>query len=265
MTIRLGICAFAVLLFSLTSQTASAACGQNDLACQKFTGKSAVKKTVKRRKRATYRKRRKTRKARRTVIQERNTVVPAVATTTATSVATQEPTSANISTSQPTARLTRLQPGAITDAPRDLPDLKFSTGDQVEIATAKCSPIERSNRRVTCAVAVHRLAMTSEAGAGCVGSLGLRKIEFVKSEQGNWINEDSIALCGGRLLRRTELFPVAINGSPRYALREQFQMLGGDRNCAAPYLRSRRPLQKSYIPGNDRDSRGLRCGTVASR
>lgn len=265
MTIRLGACAFVALLVSFTAQTASAACGQNDLACQKFSGNSAAKTSKTQRKRATYRTRRKTRQARRTVIQKRNAVVPAIANATSAPARFQEPMSAKISTSLPTANLIRLQPGAIKEAPENLPNLKFGTGDQVEIATVKCSAIERSNRRVTCAVAVHRLALTSEAGAGCVGSLGLRKVDFVKSEEGNWINEDSIALCGGRLLRRTELFPVSINGTPHYALREEYQMLGGDRTCAAPYLKSRRPLRKSYMPGSASKNRRLQCGAVASR
>ncbi|MFT5508313.1 MAG: hypothetical protein ACI89J_001387 [Hyphomicrobiaceae bacterium] len=265
MTIRLGTCALAVAIFSFAPQSASAQCASNDLACQKFGSNSAPKKSTSRRKRATYRSRKKTR---RVATRRRNTVVPTAAVASVASVtatATPKTTTANIATSLPVANLTRLQPGAISEAPKHLPNLKFGSGDQVEIVTAKCNPIERSNRRVACAVAVHRLAITSEAGAGCVASLGLREIEFVKTEQGNWVSEDSIALCGGRLLRRTELFPVAVNDSPRYALREEYQMLGGDRACAAPYLRSRRPLRKSYMPGGNRSTRGLHCGTVASR
>jgi hypothetical protein len=107
--------------------------------------------------------------------------------------------------------------------------------------------------------------MTSEAGAGCLGSLGLRKITFARSEDGRWVNEDSIALCGGRLLRRSEMVPVAVDGQPHYALREAYQMLGGDRTCAAPYLRSRRPLRKTYLPASSQSSMRLPCGTVASR
>jgi hypothetical protein len=262
MTIRLGACALAVAIFCFAPLSASAQCAQNDLACLKFGDKSAYEKPASRRKRATYRSRR---KARRAAARRRNTAVPTAAVASVTSTATPKTTTANIATSLPVVNLTRLQPGAISEAPKNLPNLKFGSGDRVEIATAKCNPVERSNRRVSCAVAVHRLAITSEAGAGCVASLGLREVEFVKTEQGNWVSEDSIALCGGRLLRRTELFPVAINDSPRYALREEYQMLGGDRTCAAPYLRSRRPLRKSYMPGGNRSTRSLHCGTVASR
>lgn len=270
MIIRLGACALAIAIFSFVPHSASARCEPNDYVCQKFSAKSTVKKSANRRKRATYRSRKKTR---RVATRRRNTAVPTAAVASVavasvasiTATATPKTTTATIATSLPVANLTRLQPGAIREAPKHLPNLKFGSGDQVEIVTAKCNPIERSNRRVACAVAVHRLAITSEAGAGCVASLGLREVEFVKTEQGNWVSEDSIALCGGRLLRRTELFPVAVNDSPRYALREEYQMLGGDRACAAPYLRSRRPLLKSYMPGGNRSTRGLHCGTVASR
>ena len=89
--------------------------------------------------------------------------------------------------------------------------------------------------------------------------------KFARSQAGGWFNEDSIALCGGRLLRRTELFPVAVDGQPQYALREVYKMLGGDSTCAAPYLRSRQPLRKAYLPSGARRFSDLQCGVVASR
>jgi hypothetical protein len=177
-----------------------------------------------------------------------------------------QPLKKGVSVAAPIMELTRLQPGAIQDAPKDPGGLIFGADDKVEVASATCRLVEHSTRRITCAVAVHSVKLTSNIGAGCTGTLSLRNLEFVKGEDGRWMNEDSISICGGRLLRQAELFPVAINGTPRYALREEYQMLSGDRACAAPYLRSRQPLSKSYMPANaERSRNSLRCGVVAAR
>ncbi len=170
-----------------------------------------------------------------------------------------------IEPSQPQARIGRLEAGAIQEPPRDLASLVFGSSDRVEMATAKCSPKPRSLDRIECAVSVHRLALAGSESASCIASLGLRELEFQQTSAGAWVNEDAIALCGGRLRRHTEFYPVLFNGIPRYALREEFQMVGGDRKCAAPYLRSRLPLAKAYVPAGDRRSHGLRCGTITTR
>lgn len=179
------------------------------------------------------------------------------------------PTTSAITTSAlpapPTPALTHLKPSAMTQAPGDLSKLVFRSGDQFEQVAAKCQPVANSRQRITCTIAVHRTAMTSEAGAGCTGSLELREMVFARTADGGWSNEDSITLCGGRLLRRTNMIAVAVDGTPQFALRETFQMLGGDSTCAAPYLRSRRPLRKSYLPASTQPRQRLHCGTVASR
>jgi len=266
MFIRLSACALAFAVITSMSSVATMACSLNDYACQKFTSKRSTQKASQRRRRPIARVRKKTKRSRSAARQspvKRVSVIAATPANAATS--SSEPSIKNVATSLPLVNLTRLQPGAINEPPKDLPNLIFGSGDQIEVATAKCNPVERSNRRVSCAVAVHRLSVISAAGAGCTGSLGLSQIEFVKDEAGSWVSEDSIALCGGRLLRRTELIPVSIDNSRRYALSEEYQMLGGDRACAAPYLRSRRPLRKAYMPVKSRKSRALQCGTVASR
>ncbi|MBU2532046.1 MAG: hypothetical protein KKB37_04865 [Alphaproteobacteria bacterium] len=253
MMIRLGL---AVLIATLPafSIEARAQCAMDDFVCQSFSGSVAKNPTPTRR---------------RTSGQTETT--PTVAVAPPVPAVLDEPRRddpkdvVKIVASQPPVNLTRLTAGAIPDAPIELKRLAFGSNDLIELAAAKCAPVERSTRRISCAVAVQRTALTGNIGAGCENSLALRQLEFVQSASGEWLNIDSIALCGGRLLRRTELFPVAVNGAPSYAMREDYSMLGGDQACAAPYLSSRMPLGKSYMPADGATPVELTCGTVSSR
>ena len=170
-----------------------------------------------------------------------------------------------IALSAPPVQLTTLPPGSIEDPPKELGTLVFGSVDRIETATAECSLTKRSLRRVDCTVAIHRLALTSGDGAGCLATLKMRTIELAKDAAGRWRHEEAIALCGGRLIRRTEAFPVALNGEPQFALREQYEMLGGAKDCAAPYLATRRPLERAFMPLGYKRTRGLRCGRVTAR
>jgi hypothetical protein len=161
-------------------------------------------------------------------------------------------------------QVTTLAPGSIEDAPKDLSTLVFSSNERIEAATAICRPAKHSLRRVDCTVAMHRLALTSGSGDGCLATLKVRNAEFAKDASGRWRNEEAIALCGGRLIRETELFPVAVNGEPQFALRERYEMLGGNRKCAAPYLATRRPLERTFMPNVQERAHRLACGTVTA-
>lgn len=254
--------ALAFGIFCMHSTGAQASCAIGDLACEKFSRKKVERTAVRRRPR--HIKRRRTPKKAEPV---ETAAVPSVPAKIASQPATTVKTSMNhwIMAKPAAAELTMLRPGAITEAPKDLPNLVFGSIDRMEAATAKCHPVEHSLRRVSCFLAVHRLALTRDRGAGCGSSLVLRELEFARNEEGAWVNEDSISLCGGRLLRRTELVPVSLNGTPLYAVNEEFQMIGGDKLCAAPYLKSRRPLRKSYMPLATGQSHRLNCGAVATR
>jgi len=260
MTIRFSLCALAIAFVGVMPLDAAAQCEIGDLVCKKFSKSENVSKRVKRAKRRSKSTRR--RKQNRSVAVSRRSTRPVAAAASSPVVTGTIQSTANTA---PLPTLSRLRPGAIANAPASISNLLFRTGDQVETVTGKCQSVDGSVQRISCALATHRLAMTSEAGAGCLGSLGLREMTFARSEDGRWVNEDSIALCGGRLLRRSEMVPVAVDGQPHYALREAYQMLGGDRTCAAPYLRSRRPLRKTYLPASSQSSMRLPCGTVASR
>ncbi|SRR6056297_985181 len=261
---RLTAIAFFVPVLGLATMTGGSIgarandCGVSDFICRKFSKKEPVAKKRTRRSRSRARR---SPPRRRAESRDKAVQSAAVSPKVVPTPASRKPA---LVITRPKPQIVPLSTGAISEAPGDLPNLFFGTGDRVELATAKCQPTERSDRRVTCAVAVHQLALTTEAGAGCTASLSLRDVEFAKSEKGEWVNEDSIALCGGRLLRRSELRPVSVDGEPRYALKEEYQMLGGDSACAAPYLKSRRPLRKSYLP-TLRGTRKLTCGAVAAR
>jgi hypothetical protein len=170
-----------------------------------------------------------------------------------------------IPSTAPPAQLTTLTPGSIDAPPKDLATLVLGVRDSIETASARCRALPHSLRRVDCTVAMHRLALTSGPGAGCLATLKVRDIELAKDEAGRWRHEEAIALCGGRLIRRTEFFPVALNGEPQFALKEQYEMLGGDPECAAPYLRSRQPLDRTFLPLGDSRTRHLNCGRVTAR
>ena len=257
MIFRLSLLTLIVAVAGIAPHDAWARCEPDDYACAKFSKADKALKKAKRRPRV--------RRARRSV--KPAATAPAAGTPLATAALAPVAPAVNttVSPSGTPVTFARLRQGAITEAPSKMPDLLFRAGDQFERITARCNTINRSQRQVSCTLATHRLALTSEAGAGCTGSLGLRTMKFARSQTGDWVNEDSIALCGGRLLRRTELFPVAVNGQPQYALREVYKMLGGDSICAAPYLRSRQPLRKSYLPSGARRFSDLQCGVVASR
>lgn len=247
MTFRLSLSLATILvaLIGFGPIQAAAQCEDDDYACKKFSRADKARKAAAQRRARLNRQRRAAR---------RQETAPATSAITTSSLPARA-----------APALTHLKPGAMAEAPGDLAKLVFRSGDQFEQVAAKCQPVARSRQRITCTIAVHRTAMTSEAGAGCTGSLDLREMVFARTADGGWSNEDSIALCGGRLLRRTSMIAVAVDGTPQYALRETFQMLGGDSACAAPYLRSRRPLRKSYLPASAQRGTRLQCGTVASR
>ena len=267
MTFRLGLTVIIGVLAVFTVE-AQAACSFIDFTCKKFERNKAQRAAARRR--AAYVRRRRapsTVKAAQSAAPSPEAPVPAqpVPTKPAPVAPVQTSMNAPVVAKSPPAELKPLKAGAITRVPKILSSLVFGTSERVEMASATCEPTDASRRRVTCAVAIHRLAQTATAGAGCTGSLSLRRIEFTRTDTGDWLHEDTISLCGGRLLRRTELFPVSLNGRLRYALRETNQLLGGNSKCAAPYLRSRAPLHKSYTPGNHNQSGGLRCGLVMTQ
>jgi len=237
------------------------ACTTGDFICEKFKRIDAQKSAN--RKRAV--KRRQTRRTRnRTTVKSR---APSRAVETARVVAPSKPvlttTMQKIAVELPTAEVKRLAPGSISKAPAYIARVVFGSEDLMETATAICEPSGlHATRSIVCAVAVHRARLNTAGGNGCSTSLGLKERTFRKTVSGNWINEESISLCGGRLLRRAELFPVAVNGKPTYAMSEEYQMLGGSRSCAAPYLQSRRPLKKSYMPVAT--SQTLDCGKLVA-
>ena len=261
MIIRLSLCVLVAAFVGAMPPDASAQCEIGDIFCKKFSKSNDAAKVSSRRAKAKRRRR-----TGRPAALSRATKSQGDATATSAAIVTGTlQRNVKVTAARPLPTLTRLRPGAIATAPARVSKLQFGAGDQVENVAGTCQPVDGSTRRVACTLAKHRLAMTSEAGAGCLGSLDLRQLTFAKDDDGRWINEDSIALCGGRLLRRSELFPVAIDGKPHYALREDYQMLGGDNKCAAPYLRTRQPLRKSYLPASSQVATRLRCGTVASR
>ncbi|MGI9479138.1 MAG: hypothetical protein ACR2PI_20715 [Hyphomicrobiaceae bacterium] len=264
MIIRLSLCVLTIAFVSVMPPDASAQCEIGDIFCKKFSKPKNATKASPRRTKAK-RRRRPSRRAAQSGSPKASAATTASTAASAAIVTSTLQRSVKVTAARPIPTLTRLRPGAIATAPARVSKLMFGAGDQVENVAGTCQPVDGSTRRVACTLAKHRLAMTSEAGAGCLGSLDLRQLTFAKDDDGRWINEDSIALCGGRLLRRSELFPVAIDGKPHYALREDYQMLGGDNKCAAPYLRTRQPLRKSYLPASSQVPTRLRCGTVASR
>lgn len=251
------IIAIGVLLAFAGSATAG--CEQSDFICEKFARMKAKEATSRQRARA-----RQAPKVNRR--QRRVAAAPITRAKPISAVPVKTNVISNIVAAPPAINVAKLKSGAITAPPQNLMSLVFGSSDMIEVATAKCRPTEaRTTRSITCAVAVHRAKLNSSPGAGCASSLGLRQLEFIKKEDGGWVNEDSISLCGGRLLRRAELFPVSLNGSPKYALREEYQMLGGDGQCAVPYLQGRMPLKKLYLPSSHGPANRLRCGIVAAR
>jgi hypothetical protein len=251
------IIAIGVLLAFAGSATAS--CEQSDFICEKFARMKVKEKTSRQRGRV-----RNTREVNRR--QRRVAAAPTIQAKPINAAPIKTSLISNIVAAQLAIKVVKLKTGAITAPPQNLMSLVFGSSDMIEVATAKCRPTEaRTTRSITCAVAVHRVKLNSSLGAGCASSLGLRLLEFIKKEDGGWVNEDSISLCGGRLLRRAELFPIALNGTPKYALREEYQMLGGDGRCAVPYLHGRMPLKKSYLPSRNGPAGSLRCGIVAAR
>ena len=223
---------FAVILaLVVTAATeAAAGCTVGDFICEKFAKKDKEREAA-----------RKKRVRRTEPAQPRRTASrpePATPVVPKAEIRLQ-PQGAPIKTSMivatpPVIEVTPLQPGSISAAPKDLPSLSFSTGELMELATAQCQPIEGADRNIRCQVAIHQLAVTSAAGAGCTGSLGLRELEFARNDQGAWINEDSISLCGGRLLRRAELFPVAVNGEPAMPCAKRIRCSAAMRHAQHP-------------------------------
>jgi hypothetical protein len=244
----------------MSPDPAAALCEPGDFVCRKFS--NTAKTQTSSRPRRVQRRTTRTRTAPK-VDEETAT------TETAAEDRTEDPVRTTmagpIALSAPSVQLTTLPPGSIEDPPKELGTLVFGSTDRIETATAGCQLSKHSLRRVDCTIAIHGLALTSGNGAGCLATLKMRTIELAKDSSGRWRHEEAIALCGGRLIRRTELFPVALNGDPRFALREDYEMHGGNQDCAAPYLATRRPLERAFMPLGQNRARRLHCGRVTAR
>ena len=233
----------AVVGFAPTAQ----ACSTGDFICEKFKRIDAQKNA---KRRATNQRRQTPRTRQRTAV---TSAKPSEGVTANRAETARKPVRTSmvqtIPVVPPTAEIKRLEPGSISEAPSHISRVTFGAEDLMETAAAMCEPTgPHATRSIVCSVAVHRARIDTADGNGCSTSLTLRELTFQKTEDGNWVNEESISLCGGRLLRRAELFPVAVDGKPSYAMSEEYQMLGGRKSCAAPYLESRLPLKKSYMP-----------------
>lgn len=259
MPLRLSLLVVLSVVF-MSPDPAAALCEPGDFVCRKFSNTSSTQTSS--RPRRVQRRTIRTRAAPK-VDEEKTT------TETAAEDRTEDPVRTTmagpIALSAPSVQLTTLPPGSIEDPPKELGTLVFGSTDRIETATAGCQLSKHSLRRVDCNIAIHRLALTSGNGAGCLATLKMRTIELAKDSSGRWRHEEAIALCGGRLIRRTELFPVALNGDPRFALREDYEMRGGNQDCAAPYLAARRPLERAFMPLGQNRARRLHCGRVTAR
>lgn len=257
LSVLLGVLGVAIM----SSATAAAMCEPGDFVCRKFSNAPETKpaRTSRPRSRPTTTTRTRSRPA-----------APAVAKTPEPEKREEQENPVRTTMAGPIilspapVQVTTLAPGSIEDAPKDLSTLVFGSNERIEAATAHCRPAKHSLRRVDCTVAMHRLALTSGNGDGCLATLKVRDVEFAKDASGRWRNEEAIALCGGRLIRETELFPVAVNGEPQFALRERYEMLGGNQKCAAPYLATRRPLERTFMPNGQERAHRLACGTVTA-
>jgi hypothetical protein len=258
MPLRLSLLVLMAVVF-VSPDPAAALCEPGDFVCRKFN--SSPKKETRSRPRRVQRRSTRTRAPR---PEPQSQSVDAGAETE-----TEEPVRTTmagpIALTAPPVQLTTLPPGSIDEPPSELGTLVFGSNDRIETVTAGCRLSKHSLRRVDCTIAMHRLALTSGNGAGCLATLKMRTVELAKDEAGLWRHEEAIALCGGRLIRRTELFPVALNGAPQFAVREQYEMLGGNRDCAAPYLATRRPLERTFMPLGQKRTRRLQCGRVTAR
>lgn len=251
------------LIFCNANAPEAFACAESDFICKKFQRMQAKKQSDRRRaanKRRVLRKRRRQtrqRQAARTI--QSGTTVNAPVTQSAA------PVSQNLSLAAkpPSAVVKPLAAGAIAEAPRSTGQLLFSSSTLMETATANCAPSgPHATRSINCTLAVHRAHLDNEPGAGCSTSLKLSQLIFEKTNEKRWINEEAISICGGRLLRRSELLPLEANGKRVYGLNEEYRMFGGDPACSAPYLESRKPLKRSYFPITK--SPALECGRVAA-
>lgn len=255
---------FAVAIGVLTALTnAARACEPDDYICQKFKRIQAEKNQARRDRSTASRAVRRSRRG----VQEASPTPPRQLPTAAPQNNDAVKTSMvrDIVPKVPVAQIVPLDPGAAIEPPSDLAGLLFATSDLLEVTTAQCEATSpHAQRRVSCSIAVHRTKLNNGDGEGCSGTLALNRLDFIRSGNGEWTNEDSISLCGGRLLRRSVLFPIALNGTPAYGMSEEYEFVGGDKTCAAPYLASRRPLQKSYLPMHRGSQKGLSCGTITA-
>lgn len=259
-----------ILLFSVVFMSAPpvaapavAMCNPGDFVCQKFSGPSEPRSTA----RPERRTRPAASRSRPAEPVARAPARPAPIPSTDPEEEGEIQTSmvSPIPSTAPPVQLTTLAPGSIDTPPGDLGTLVFGSNDRIESATARCQPHPKSLRRLDCTVAIHRLALTSGPGAGCLATLKVRDVELTKDEAGRWQHEEAIALCGGRLIRRTEVFPVALDGEPQFALKERYELIGGDQTCAAPYLRTRQPLDRAFLPLGHGRTRQLDCGRITAR
>jgi len=259
MKFGLGFAALVIGLIGVNSPKALA-CTTGDYICEKFKRIQAEKVAKKRR--AT--KRRRIRRARKkTAAKPASRPATPLERTSIPPKPVRTSMMHQINVAPPTAKVERLAPGSISKAPSHVSGLVFGSEDLMETATAMCEPEGlHATRSITCALAVHRARIDIAAGDGCSTSLALKEMTFRKSPVGKWVNEESISLCGGRLLRRAELFPISVNGKQSYAISEEYRMLGGSRSCAAPYLQSRQPLKKTYMPVTT--TRSLQCGKLVA-
>jgi len=246
----------------MSATPAAAMCEPGDFACRKFSNSANAKPKRARRPQNRTRSTRRPR-TRTTAPVVAKAPVPEELQETESPVRTTM--AGPIVLSPAPVQVTTLSPGSIEEAPKDLSTLVFGSNDRIESATAVCRPTKHSLRRVNCTLAMHRLALTSGSGNGCLATLKVRAIELAKDTSGRWRHEEAIALCGGRLIRETEFFPVALNGQPQFALRERYEMIGGNQDCAAPYLATRRPLDRTFMPLGHERTQKLACGAVTAR
>ncbi len=256
----LGVVFLGVALLSATP--AAAMCEPGDFVCRKFSNSAETKRQSSSRSQSRARSAPRA-KTRTTAPVVAKAPVPEELPETENPVRTTM--AGPIVLSPAPVQVTTLSPGSIEEAPKDLSTLVFGSNDRIESATAVCQAAKHSLRRVDCTLAMHRLALTSGIGNGCLATLKVRAIELAKDASGRWRHEEAIALCGGRLIRETEFFPVAVNGQPQFALRERYEMIGGNQDCAAPYLATRRPLDREFMPLGHERTQQLSCGTVTAR
>lgn len=246
-TIMFRLLALSALSFAPAA--AYATCGPGDYVCEKFSRKVEAPKAV--------------RKA------PAPKAKPEAADVATTEAGTSPIATGSIAPDAAAASLpksmTVLPPGTIQALPREKLQMVLAQDGQVEQAMATCTTVAGSDVAVLCDIALSRIALTTGAGQGCLSTFDLKSAEFRKREDGRWLHEEAIALCGGTLHRTLEWLAVDVAGQRRYGLREGFRFAGGDAKCAIPYLQGRGHRAKTYLPAQAHGAHKLSCGDVTVR